>query len=135
MAELKSKVTPAEGETQQDAGTQIEQQHAAGEANPPVEPQTADQGVTGDNQKQQGPAPQTEQQAAPEPTPAEAVAGLFEPNAIEVVAKCESFRRAGRVFSRDVSKIRLAELTEDEFKLLYHEPMLAVQLTHLAEED
>ncbi|MXR36712.1 hypothetical protein [Craterilacuibacter sinensis] len=56
-----------------------------------------------------------------------------EPNAIEVTAKCERFRRAGRDFTRDVSTIRLAELTEDEFNLLYHEPMLAVQLTFLEE--
>lgn len=138
MAEPKSKVTPAapaEGEAQQDAGTQIEQQQAADVATPPVDPQNADQGVASDNQVEQEPAPQVEQQATQDAAPAEAVAGLFEPNAIEVVAKCESFRRAGRVFSREVSKIRLAELTEDEFKLLYDEPMLAMQLTHLAEED
>ncbi|WP_156943099.1 hypothetical protein [Pseudogulbenkiania sp. MAI-1] len=138
MAGAKSKVTPAapaEGEAQQDAGTQIEQQQAADAATPPVDPQNADQGVASDNQVEQEPAPQVEQHAALEPTPTEALAGLFEPNAIEVVAKCESFRRAGRVFTRTASTIRLADLTEDEFKLLYEEPMLAVQLTHLAEED
>lgn len=68
-------------------------------------------------------------------TPGDAVAAPLQPNAIEVVAKCESFRRAGRVFTRAASTIRLAELSEDEFKRLCHEPMLAVQLTHVAGED
>ena len=60
---------------------------------------------------------------------------MFEPNAVEVVAKCESFRRAGRVFTRDKTTIRLEELNESEFKLLYEEPMLAVQLTYLSGEE
>lgn len=59
----------------------------------------------------------------------------FEPNAIEVVAKCESFRRAGRWFSRDVTTIRVADLSEAEFEQLLTEPMLSVQPTYLAEED
>lgn len=137
MAETKSTVTPAataEGEAPQDAGGQIEQQQATDVTTPPVDQQNADKGVASDNQVGQEPVPQVEQQVTQDAASAEAVAGLFEPNAIEVVAKCETFRRAGRVFSRDVSTIRLAELTEDEFKLLYNEPMLAVQLTHLAEE-
>ncbi|WP_293766593.1 hypothetical protein [uncultured Aquitalea sp.] len=66
---------------------------------------------------------------------AAALTGLFEPNAVEVVAKCESFRRAGRVFTRDKTTIRLEELNESEFKLLYEEPMLAVQLTYLSGEE
>lgn len=72
----------------------------------------------------------------PAATPAEASAEApqgVEPNAIEVTAKCERFRRAGREFTRDVTTIRLSELAEDEFNLLYHEPMLAVQLTFLEE--
>lgn len=122
MTARKTKVdpaTPAEGEIKQ---------QATDAATPPAD----DQSVANDNQAQ---ALQAEQHAAQEPGPGDAVAGLFEPNAIEVVAKCESFRRAGRVFTRDVSTIRLTELTDTEFTLLYQEPMLAVQLTHLAEED
>jgi len=130
-----AKVTPAapaEGDTQQTAEAQTIQQQATDTAPPPVEQQTANQGGTNDKQEQALPvAPQAPQASAP----GEAVAGLFEPNAIELVAKCERFRRAGRVFTREVSTIRLAELTEDEFKQLYGEPMLAVQLAYLAGED
>lgn len=111
MAERKTKVTPA-------APAEGDAQH------------TANQGGANDNQEQ---VLQVAKQAPQESAPGEAVAGLFEPNAIEVVAKCERFRRAGREFTREVSTIRLSELTEGEFKLLYDEPMLAVQLAYIKE--
>lgn len=72
----------------------------------------------------------------PAATPAEASAETpqgIEPNAIEVTAKCERFRRAGREFTRDATTIRLAELDEDKFNQLNDEPMLTVQLTFLEE--
>lgn len=56
-----------------------------------------------------------------------------EPNAIEVVAKVESFRRAGFSFSRTPTVIRLSELDEQQFKQLYGEPMLAVKITYVRE--
>ncbi len=57
-----------------------------------------------------------------------------EHNAIEVVAKCDSFRRAGRVFGRDPVQIEISALKEGELDLLQTEPMLAVQLIQLSEE-
>ncbi|MEN7431401.1 hypothetical protein VA599_11625 [Chromobacterium sp. TRC.1.1.SA] len=78
-------------------------------------------------------APADLQQAAEQPKTASPLAGLFEPNALEVVAKCESFRRAGRVFTREATTVRLAELSEAEFQLLCQEPMLAVQPTYIRE--
>lgn len=134
MAERKTKVTPAaqaEGGTQQTAEAQTIQQQATDTAPPPVEQQTANQGGANDNQE---PALQVEQQAPQESAPGDVVAGLFEPNAIEVVAKCEQFRRAGRVFTREATIVPLAVLTKAEFTQLYHEPMLVVQLTRLPQE-
>lgn len=133
MAETKSKVTPAaqaEGEAQQNTAAQDEQQQATDTA-PPDGLQPAGQGVVGDNQEQQ----ETAQQDSQATVNAEAQVDAVEANAIEVVAKCESFRRAGREFTREAVTILLEDLTEAEFKLLYDEPMLAVQFTHVAEED
>ncbi|MBX9268754.1 hypothetical protein [Chromobacterium violaceum] len=73
------------------------------------------------------------QEPAQEPETASPLAGLFEPNALEVVAKCEQFRRAGRVFTREATTVRLAELSEAELQLLCQEPMLAVQPTYIRE--
>lgn len=123
--------TPAEGDAQQTAEAQTIQQQATDAAPPPVEQQTANQGDANDSQEQ---ALLVEPQAPQESAPGEAVAGLFEPNAIEVVAKCEQFRRAGRVFTREATIVPLAVLTEAEFTQLYHEPMLVVQLTRLPQE-
>ncbi|MGC0151195.1 hypothetical protein ACPRNU_01895 [Chromobacterium vaccinii] len=72
-------------------------------------------------------------QAAEQPEAASLLTGLFEPNALEVVAKCEQFRRAGRVFTREATTVRLAELSEAELQLLCQEPMLAVQPTYIRE--
>ncbi|MCW3479734.1 hypothetical protein OL229_09185 [Neisseriaceae bacterium JH1-16] len=50
------------------------------------------------------------------------------PTAIEVVAKCEQFRRAGRVFGREPVRIPLTELDEAQAKALRDEPMLVITL-------
>ncbi|OHX21240.1 hypothetical protein [Chromobacterium sphagni] len=76
---------------------------------------------------------QAADQPTQEPETASPLAGLFEPNALEVVAKCEQFRRAGRVFTREATTVRLAELSEAELQLLCQEPMLAVQPTYIRE--
>ncbi|MGD1823715.1 Mu-like prophage FluMu N-terminal domain-containing protein [Chromobacterium violaceum] len=87
-----------------------------------------------DNQpKASNEQPQEPAQAAEQPKTASPLAELFEPNALEIVAKCESFRRAGRVFTREATTVRLAELSEAEFQLLCQEPMLAVQPTYIRE--
>ncbi|MCP1290736.1 hypothetical protein NK214_11100 [Chromobacterium sp. S0633] len=56
------------------------------------------------------------------------VTGMFAPDTVEVVAKCEQFRRAGRWFTREVTRIPLSELTAAEFEMLCQEPMLSLQL-------
>lgn len=56
------------------------------------------------------------------------VTGMFAPDTVDVVAKCEQFRRAGRWFTREVTRIPLSELTAAEFEMLCHEPMLSLQL-------
>ncbi|MFB9160438.1 hypothetical protein [Chromobacterium violaceum] len=105
---------------------QAEQQQA------PADLQRADNPPPAGNEQPQEPA-QVVEQPAQEPETASPLAGLFEPNALEVVAKCESFRRAGRVFTREASTVRLAELSEAELQLLCQEPMLAVQPTYIRE--
>lgn len=130
----------SDNQEQQGPAPQVEQQ-AAPEPTisyPTTAPEglpSTDTGEASDNQEQQEPAPQVKQQASQELASAEALVGLFERKAIKVVAKCETFRRAGRVFTRNAQTILLDDLTEDEFKQLYDEPMLAVQFAYLAEED
>lgn len=56
-------------------------------------------------------------------------------NAIEVVAKCDSFRRAGRAFTRETTTILLADLADGQLELLENEPMLSVQPVQVSEEE
>lgn len=71
--------------------------------------------------------------AAP-PAVGDAVAGSFGPDAIQVVAKCDSFRRAGFVFTRSATTLPLAELSQQQLVQLSQEPMLVVQAIRLDAE-
>ncbi len=71
--------------------------------------------------------------AAP-PAGGDAVAGSFGPDAIQVVAKCDTFRRAGFVFTRNATTLPLAELSQQQLAQLCQEPMLAVQAIRLDAE-
>jgi hypothetical protein len=71
--------------------------------------------------------------AAP-PAVGDAVAGSFGPDAIQVVAKCDTFRRAGFVFTRNATTLPLAELSQQQLVQLSQEPMLAVQAVRLDTE-
>lgn len=71
--------------------------------------------------------------AAP-PAGGDAVAGSFGPDAIRVVAKCDSFRRAGFVFTRTATTLPLAELSQQQLAQICQEPMLAVQAIRLDAE-
>lgn len=120
-----SKTTGQAGDVKRNAQDQAEQQA-------PADLQQVDNPPPAGNEQPQEPA-QVVEQPAQEPETASSLAGLFEPNALEVVAKCESFRRAGRVFTREATTVRLAELSETELQLLCQEPMLAVQPTYIRE--
>lgn len=63
------------------------------------------------------------------------VTGMFAPDTVEVVAKCEQFRRAGRWFTREVTRIPLSELTAAEFEMLRQEPMLSLQLLRVGGDE
>lgn len=96
-----------------------------------------------DNAVQQGQPPATDPVlpagggdsglAAP-PAVGDAVAGSFGPDAIQVVAKCDTFRRAGFVFTRNATTLPLAELSQQQLAQLCQEPMLAVQAIRLDAE-
>ncbi|WP_147695942.1 HI1506-related protein [Vogesella mureinivorans] len=62
------------------------------------------------------------------------VAGSFSPDAIQVVAKCDTFRRAGFVFTRSATTLPLAELSQQQLAQLCQEPMLVVQAIRLDAE-
>ncbi|WP_215782017.1 hypothetical protein [Paludibacterium sp. B53371] len=121
MAESQSQDTPVEEIDQSTTGPEIASE---GTSTAKVQPEVGNNTL----------APAAADAAQPESADA-APASPFEPNAIKVVAKCESFRRAGRWFSRDVTTIRAADLSEAEFEQLLTEPMLSVQPIYLAEED
>lgn len=93
-----------------------------------------------DNAVQQGQPPATDPvlpTAGGESAPSaggDAVAGSFGPDAIQVVAKCDTFRRAGFVFTRSTTTLPLAELSQQQLALLCQEPMLVVQAIRLDAE-
>lgn len=101
------------------------------------------QEATADNAVQQGLPPATDPVlpagggdsglAAP-PAGGDVVAGSFGPDAIQVVAKCDTFRRAGFVFTRSATTLPLAELSQQQLAQLCQEPMLAVQAIRLDAE-
>jgi hypothetical protein len=68
------------------------------------------------------------------PAVSDVVAGSFGPDAIQVVAKCDTFRRAGFVFTRSATTLPLAELSQQQLAQLCQEPMLAVQAIRLDAE-
>lgn len=68
------------------------------------------------------------------PAGGDAVAGGVGPDAIQVVAKCDTFRRAGFVFTRSATTLPLAELSQQQLAQLCQEPMLAVQAIRLDAE-
>ncbi|SDO76449.1 hypothetical protein SAMN05216303_102295 [Rhodoferax sp. OV413] len=46
---------------------------------------------------------------------------------LKIIARCESFRRAGHSFGADAKTISLADLTDDQVDLLKGERLLVVQ--------
>ncbi|GHD63852.1 hypothetical protein GCM10007350_22130 [Jeongeupia chitinilytica] len=124
MAERKTKdapATPAEGELQQSTSIEGQQQ--------PTTMQT-DTASAGESQGQSTDSPI---EVKPASAGDSSVAELFGPDAIKVVAKCEYFRRAGRVFSREPETIRLDALREGDLELLMGEPMLVVTPARIGE--
>jgi len=114
----------AESKTRKDDGTAAAQQTPADSAVQQSLPAGADPVL---------PAGGDSVLAAP-PAGGDAVAGSFGPDAIRVVAKCDSFRRAGFVFTRTATTLPLAELSQQQLAQICQEPMLAVQAIRLDAE-
>ncbi|OQS34291.1 hypothetical protein B0T40_15725 [Chromobacterium haemolyticum] len=124
MAKTNTKAAPdgAAEEKPQQPATQVVERPAA--LPPELPPSIQDSGAATEGDLQQ---PATQVVERPAALPPE-VTGMFAPDTVEVVAKCEQFRRAGRWFTREVTRIPLSELTAAEFEMLCHEPMLSLQL-------
>lgn len=124
MAKTNTKAAPsgaAEEKLQQPATQVVER--------PDALPQELPASIQDSGAPTEGDLQQSDGQAADQPAalPPE-VTGMFAPDTVEVVAKCEQFRRAGRWFTREVTRIPLSELTAAEFEMLCKEPMLSLQL-------
>lgn len=49
-------------------------------------------------------------------------------NGLEVISKQDGFRRAGRVWRKEATRIKFCEMTEEQYLALQAEPMLSVKL-------
>ncbi|MCD5362796.1 hypothetical protein [Chromobacterium aquaticum] len=124
MAKTNTKAAPsgaAEEKLQPPAAQAVE---PPGVLQPELPPSIQESGAATEGDLQQADAQAADQPPALPPE----VTGMFAPDTVEVVAKCEQFRRAGRLFTREVTRIPLSELTVAEFEMLCQEPMLSLQL-------